>query len=274
MTTENNSTYRIDTSEQHDYTTVEAATAEEALDLFASDDASYDSYDRYDEYGTPILRTLWEATTATSESDEDDSSYRMIAIDPDEPDCATGHEHVWETPHDIVGGDPQNPGVRSSGGGVECTSVCVHCGCERTTDSWAQDPVTGQQGLSSIEYLVGKHEVHECEDCSTSLLAARVRDELGDYLCADCFGPAELVYVADAWADLPDSEQTQLLADASEMEQFADGTLSAILSGGHITPDASEKLVELITAWRESGGQDAWYQNVEVPLRAYAKAAE
>ena len=30
--------------------------------------------------------------------------------------------------------------------------VCAHCGAYRTTDTWAQDQTTGQQGLTSVAY--------------------------------------------------------------------------------------------------------------------------
>jgi hypothetical protein len=31
------------------------------------------------------------------------------------------------------------------------------CGCERTTDTWAQNPTTGERGLLSVTYEVGKY---------------------------------------------------------------------------------------------------------------------
>lgn len=46
------------------------------------------------------------------------------AIDPEEPDCSEASEHVWGSPHEIVGG------LRGHGG-----EVCVLCGLCRETDT-------------------------------------------------------------------------------------------------------------------------------------------
>ena len=80
-----------------------------------------------------------------------DQSY-TIAEEPEEPECAAGHEHEWTSPHEIVGGIEENPGVQGHGGGVICEEVCLRCGCTRITDTWAQCPETGEQGLTSVRY--------------------------------------------------------------------------------------------------------------------------
>ena len=72
-------------------------------------------------------------------------------IDPEEPDC-TGEEHDWQSPHEVVGGCEENAGVHGHGGGVIITEVCSHCGKYKSTDTWAQNRSTGEQGLTSIEY--------------------------------------------------------------------------------------------------------------------------
>ena len=79
-----------------------------------------------------------------------------VAIDPPEPDCLKGGEHRWRSPHDLVGGIESNPGVWGSGGGVLIIECCMRCGCARTTDTWAQDPETGEQGLTSVRYEPGR----------------------------------------------------------------------------------------------------------------------
>jgi hypothetical protein len=61
-----------------------------------------------------------------------------------EPDCADGHEHEWRSPYSVVGGLKENPGVWGNGGGVKCTEVCAHCGTYRETDTWAQNPSSGE----------------------------------------------------------------------------------------------------------------------------------
>jgi hypothetical protein len=74
-----------------------------------------------------------------------------ITMEPEEPDCDE-HDHNWALPSWLVGGIESNPGCWGSGGGVRCHSVCLICGLERITDSWAQNSNTGEQGLDSIKY--------------------------------------------------------------------------------------------------------------------------
>lgn len=80
-----------------------------------------------------------------------------IAIDPPEPPCTDGQDHDFQSPHEIVGGLESNPGVHGHGGGVTITEVCMHCGCERFTDTWAQNPETGEQGLESVRFTADKY---------------------------------------------------------------------------------------------------------------------
>lgn len=85
--------------------------------------------------------------------------YVDVAINPDEPEC-TGQEHDWQSPLKVVGGVEENPGVYGHGGGVTITEVCAICGIYRVTDTWAQDPGTGAQGLRSVAYRA-KDDVSE-----------------------------------------------------------------------------------------------------------------
>ena len=74
-----------------------------------------------------------------------------LTIEPDEPSC-TASEHDWQSPLEIVGGIKENPGVWGNGGGVVIHAVCIHCGCERVRDTWAQNSETGEQGVESVTY--------------------------------------------------------------------------------------------------------------------------
>lgn len=75
-----------------------------------------------------------------------------VQIDPNPPSCELGMKHDWQAPYEIVGGIKENPGVWGHGGGVIIKEVCLNCMCKKTTDTWAQDPETGEQGLTSIKY--------------------------------------------------------------------------------------------------------------------------
>lgn len=81
-----------------------------------------------------------------------DREAHTIEIEPDEPECVDSDGHDWQSPYDVLGGIPENPGVWGNGGGVIIREVCAHCGRYRETDTWAQDPSTGEQGLTSVRY--------------------------------------------------------------------------------------------------------------------------
>lgn len=92
--------------------------------------------------------------------DLDDRDSFEVEVEPDEPSCPEG-EHDWVTPYAVLGGLRENPGVQGHGGGVICHEVCRYCGCLRTTDTWAQNPETGKQGLTSVEYNDGDHSYRD-----------------------------------------------------------------------------------------------------------------
>lgn len=113
----------------------------------------------YDGDWGEIDKTFWvDVTTyrkgidATGNYVNCDIDSHTISRNPEEPDCAFEIEHEWVSPHEILGGLEENPGVWGHGAGTVCKSICKHCGEYMITDSWAQNPATGEQGLYSIEY--------------------------------------------------------------------------------------------------------------------------
>lgn len=68
----------------------------------------------------------------------DGENQEIITIDPDEPDCTDDDGHDWQSP-EWLGGCSENPGIWGNGGGVIIETVCMICGCKKTTDTWAQD---------------------------------------------------------------------------------------------------------------------------------------
>jgi hypothetical protein len=108
-------------------------------------------------------RTTWVSVSAWQAiASVDDSGKRvmgryaetrhLIAVAPYVPACAEGHEHDWRSDHEVVGGLKENPGVLGHGGGVIVREHCAHCGAYRVTDTWAQCPETGEQGLTATAY--------------------------------------------------------------------------------------------------------------------------
>jgi hypothetical protein len=98
-----------------------------------------------------VDKTFW-VTVEISDEGEEESCSITVAIDPPEPDCLRDCEHDWQSPYEIVGGIESNPGVWGNGGGVIVHEVCMYCHMLKRTDTWAQDPSTGRQGLTSIKY--------------------------------------------------------------------------------------------------------------------------
>jgi hypothetical protein len=74
-----------------------------------------------------------------------------VGEDPPEPEC-TEESHGWETPHEIVGGLKENPGVWSLGGTTMVYhSVCSHCGLQKREFKYGAQRNPGQ--LDKIEYF-------------------------------------------------------------------------------------------------------------------------
>lgn len=93
---------------------------------------------------------------------EEDEAHDMLCDDCPgewdlEPECPESEDgaHDWQAPYEIVGGIKENPGVWGNGGGVIIYGCCMRCGCRRTTDTWAQDMSTGEQGLRAVTYEPG-----------------------------------------------------------------------------------------------------------------------
>jgi hypothetical protein len=103
----------------------------------------------------------WHVTVRMVDADADGDDVVVdslrVQVDPGEPDCADDHEHHWISPHWLLGGVQENPGVVGHGGGVVCTEVCRHCGCARVTDTWATDPEDGTQGHTTVSYEAGRY---------------------------------------------------------------------------------------------------------------------
>lgn len=97
--------------------------------------------------------TVYVSVRIVGEDGEEDSV--RVSIDQPEPECSHDDGHDWQSPHEIVGGSEDCPGILGHGGGVIISECCMHCGCSRTTDTWAQDRSTGAEGLTQVTYEVG-----------------------------------------------------------------------------------------------------------------------
>lgn len=139
--------------EGHHYSTIQAGTMDEALDAAREgvDPANYPGVD-----GDGLRETIWVSVRVKCEATgEEDSA--SVECDPEPPSCTAGQEHKWRAPHRLVGGLKDNPGIQGHGGGITIQEVCITCGCGKLVDTWATNPETGEQGLTSVSYQVGKY---------------------------------------------------------------------------------------------------------------------
>jgi hypothetical protein len=139
----------------YEYDEITAESAEEALEI-ARENVDRSNY-------SECKGTLWiDVRVSCEETGEDDSD--TVTLDEDAPNCADGETHDWQSPHSLVGGLTENPGVHGHGGGVVIAEVCARCGCKRVTDTWAQNPETGEQGLHSVAYEEDAYTAEELRD--------------------------------------------------------------------------------------------------------------
>lgn len=69
------------------------------------------------------------------------------------------HGHAWRSPHAVVGGIEENPGVYGHAGGVTIDEVCVRCGLRRLTDTWDQSYTGTGEPVETVRY--GDDDVDE-----------------------------------------------------------------------------------------------------------------
>lgn len=173
-----------------------------------------------------------------------DRRSHKIEIEPTVPDCADGQEHDWASPHEMVGGLEENPGVCGNGGGVISHSVCLRCGCGRTIDTWAQDLTDGQQGLTSTSYEAGEY--------SADLAKRRdrlVREALADIIEAKDAGDGWRTSVECA----SDEDGTDEDADAmlEEIRDAVGGACDVEWTGNSNTDRDGVDRADVSIEWRE-----------------------
>jgi len=164
--------WQLDEDEGRGYDTCVASSAAEALAV-ARGNVDRDNYTTDPDAGT-IYVDYGVRCVLTGEHDEDGAT-----LAPEEPYCdSEAGSHEWVTPVWLVGGIGENPGCWGHGGGVICAEVCRHCGCRRTTDTWAQRRDTGEQGLTEVSYDADHYLDSIAEHAER--IATRLRRDIGE----------------------------------------------------------------------------------------------
>lgn len=206
---------------QH-YATVEADSAEDALEE-AKANVTSSNYDM-------TQGTIWVSVAVRNPVTGEDAHAR-VAIDPEEPDCVGGHEHDWQSPIELVGGLAENPGVHGHGGGVIITEACLRCGARKVTDTWAQDPETGEQGLTSVAYdEAGYYDL----DKMGFVVDERVVDDISDREAYIVDGPAD---IAGVYCDECLTDDERALADRRVHDD--DDVAQCDRCRGYLQPDTA-----------------------------------
>jgi hypothetical protein len=158
----------IASPEACEYTLRDAESGVTKTIMAASDKVAWQEAREWTENGDyDLTETIWVRVYVARETDpgyesgrgSDDEETLTVTLEPPEPPCGDdGGDHDWQSPHAIVGGIKENPGVQGHGGGVLIHEACMRCGCARHTDTWAQNPSTGEQGLRSVAYEPHAHE--------------------------------------------------------------------------------------------------------------------
>lgn len=122
---------------------IEADDAASAAQEYVSD-GDYPTPDLLEQVGTYWVRVTAIEILGEDEDGEDvdgDRTTHMIPVDPSEPPCSYKRGHNF-----------RQDSARGHGEGVVVVEVCHICGLEKITDTWAQCPVSGIQGLRSVRY--------------------------------------------------------------------------------------------------------------------------
>lgn len=167
--------------------------------------------------------TQWISLTVKHLDDdgEEVSEGVRIAIDPPEPDCIGDNAHLFGLCK-----------VFGNGGGVILNETCVHCGCVRRSNTWAQDPSTGEQGLASTTYSDADPEELEsirqeigaemCDDETSSDKALRAAEVMAENNDESLLGAEELAETYRAvFGHAPESETVEVWSELCAAYQAA-----------------------------------------------------
>lgn len=134
------------------------------------------------EWGDPCEDTVWITTSTWQRftlggcrvDDHASSCAVKVSIEPIEPECAEGQEHDWQDHgHD-----------RCHGAGIVGSVRCRYCGAVRITDTYAQDPEDGEQGMTSTRYDLDAHDTSgpAGEEARPSSCDVRLDDAVAQYV--------------------------------------------------------------------------------------------
>ena len=214
-----------------------------------------------------------------------------LRVDPEEPEKCSGK---WVSPHSLLGGLEENPGVQGSGGGVVTTEVCPEYGWYKITNTWDQGCTGDGKPVESIEYrepddeslewlahemavavaegLDGKElERYDSYPQREWVIEARVEDAHPSVVKVECFGGHNWGWLFEFevdWWKIEESGRKQATQDA--IDNLLGGDLLADLVEWY-GKEVREKWkdVEICVGQKGSGkwkfcGDDPWnYEQVE-----------
>jgi hypothetical protein len=191
--------------------------------------------------------SAWQIDPVTGEELDASRVDVSVAFEPAAPDCTNGHEHDWKSPHSVLGGLKENPGVWGKGGGVIIREVCAHCGAYRVRDTWAQDGAI--QGLESVTY-------EGADDDSLAWVAARRASAQREQVVDAC----RAIEADPAHDHLP----RYLDGRTDDLERVSDDEWQIVHAGSAETTDGDfDELVRLLADKLGCGWRIAWERSAE-----------
>jgi len=192
---------------------IEAGTIEEAAKKAKEWAADGD----YGDASLPIFFDvrIYRVDSDGKEIEDGETDSVEVCIPQPEPDCdEDGPEHDWQSPHAIVGGMPENPGLFLTGSGTKIVMACLKCGCRFTSQTGYQRPDNGATVAESVMTYDPEFYHYEIQEYLNPLIKAALEkieseetelNEAGDIRTIISVTPPVRVY-EEAWREVCDEE--------------------------------------------------------------------
>jgi len=149
------------------------------------------------DWGDDTGSWVWTGRSSCEATSEEDS--HRVAFEAEEASCDHDDGHDWRSPHAVLGGLSENPGVWGGpNGGTTSREVCGHCGLYRTYQSHATNRSDGTTYAAtdyepadeaSLEWVAARRSAalrKTIVDACRAVEAAPTNDHLPRLLDARC----------------------------------------------------------------------------------------
>ena len=168
---------RRDSDEPREYQVRDDNGAWEITSTPSTLDADVEESVRDGDWGDDTGSWVWTGRSSCEATGEEDSHH--VTFEAEGARCDHDDGHDWRSPHSVLGGLSENPGVwGGSNGGTTSREVCGHCGLYRTYQSHATNRSDG------TTYAATDYE--PADEASLAWLTARQSATRRDAIIAAC----------------------------------------------------------------------------------------